>query len=393
MNGALRSPWRHANSCRPSSRRGLWVLLAAFVVASPAVAAAQTTGSSFGGGSFSRRSSSTSAHGSGWGSSSSSSPSSGFTSSRRSSPSTGTSSSSWSSSGSGGSTYSGGSYTPTNPDGVYGTPGSGARKFAWFVLPILAVALLLIFMRGGRAKPQVVIQRRGSRTERMDVSVLQIAMDWRVRSFVQLELERMARSGDTASDAGLARLLRNVALLLRRCESAWRYAHVRNMTPTDDPEAAEQVFRSAVADARTRFRHEIVRSFAGSRTETAGPAKFDRQADGEGFVVVTLAVATWREITDVLQVSDLASLRDLLQQYVGIDGSTMGALEVVWSPAKEDDRMSSAELETLYPELQPIQGPCLGKTFCDHCGGPFAKELAACPHCGAPNAPAGTGPT
>jgi len=55
----------------------------------------------------------------------------------------------------------------------------------------------------------------------------------------------------------------------------------------------------------------------------------------------------------------------------------------VWSPAAEDDRMSSAELEVLYPELERVRGSMrVGRVYCDHCGGPYPAELLACAHRG-----------
>jgi hypothetical protein len=50
----------------------------------------------------------------------------------------------------------------------------------------------------------------------------------------------------------------------------------------------------------------------------------------------------------------------------------------------EQDRMSSAELEQLYPELALIDPQRIaGKTACAFCSGAFPMELLRCPHCGA----------
>ena len=63
----------------------------------------------------------------------------------------------------------------------------------------------------------------------------------------------------------------------------------------------------------------------------------------------------------------------------------MVALEVVWSPAAENDRMSTAELEQFYPEMKLIDPNSIaGRVFCAYCNGPFPAELLNCPHCGAP---------
>jgi hypothetical protein len=58
---------------------------------------------------------------------------------------------------------------------------------------------------------------------------------------------------------------------------------------------------------------------------------------------------------------------------------------VIWTPAEENDRMSSAELEARYPSLTKLPSrPAAGRVFCTYCRGPFAAELPKCPHCGAP---------
>lgn len=55
----------------------------------------------------------------------------------------------------------------------------------------------------------------------------------------------------------------------------------------------------------------------------------------------------------------------------------------------ETDRMSTAELEVLYPELRRIEEHTIGgRVFCGYCGSPFAQELSRCPHCGGPAADA-----
>ena len=71
--------------------------------------------------------------------------------------------------------------------------------------------------------------------------------------------------------------------------------------------------------------------------------------------------------------------------YACMSETMMLALEVVWSPAAENDRMSTAELEQFYPEMKLIDPNSIaGRVFCAYCNGPFPAELLTCPHCGAP---------
>ena len=84
-------------------------------------------------------------------------------------------------------------------------------------------------------------------------------------------------------------------------------------------------------------------------------------------------------------VTNANEVRHLLDQVIALDGESLAVLEVIWSPADDADRMSTAELEVLYPDLRRINEETVaGRVFCAYCAAPFAKELNTCPHCGAP---------
>ena len=61
------------------------------------------------------------------------------------------------------------------------------------------------------------------------------------------------------------------------------------------------------------------------------------------------------------------------------------AIEIVWQPSDDADRLSSIELEAKYPapDLIPLPNSLVGKVFCPWCGGIYPAELVSCPHCGA----------
>ena len=81
----------------------------------------------------------------------------------------------------------------------------------------------------------------------------------------------------------------------------------------------------------------------------------------------------------------LVASRRLLDGLSTLSPQEVVALEVVWTPADENDRMSSAELEARYPSLTKLPArPPAGRVFCAYCRGPFAAELPKCPHCGGP---------
>ncbi|MGE0784839.1 MAG: DUF1517 domain-containing protein [Sandaracinaceae bacterium] len=219
----------------------------------------------------------------------------------------------------------------------------------------------------------------------VDISAIRLGIDWRARRDVQARLEQLARSGQTSTPAGLANLLRETVLQLRRAELAWLYASVANYHPMSAA-VAEGIFRQLATDSRSKFQKELVRNADGSTSTTDAGHQVAQATEGEGTVVVTLIVAARREIIDVHQMDNAEALKRLLDDMVAVaNPASLVAIEVVWSPAAENDRMSTAELEQFYPDLKKIDERSIaGRVFCMYCKGPFAMELLTCPHCGAP---------
>jgi uncharacterized membrane protein len=316
-----------------------------------APASAQDTGSSFGGGDFS---------GGGGGSYD--------TGGSSSSDYSGSSSSDWGSSSSG--------------SGGGGGSMSGGAVLMLFLLfgVIIFIAARASEHRGGRLRRVVA----DVEDDEIDVSAISLGIDWRARRELQARFAELAATGDVKTKEGRVRLLREVTLLLRRAEQAWLYAGVVNHSLASR-ETAEASFRHAAADARARYKKELVRADEGGVRRTEPGEQTARRTEGEGVVVVTVVVAARREIVDVDIAADARSLRQLLSIMSSMVAHQLAALEVIWSPSAENDRMSTAELETLYPELAKIDERSIaGRVFCTYCSGPFAAELMKCPHCGAP---------
>jgi len=382
---------RFSASIGPSlSRAALCLALSACLLA-PLSASAQRTGGSFGGGSFhssgSSSSSSPSYHSSPSSSTSSSSGSSGFRSSSSSGSSSGSSYSD-SSSGGGPSAVS----PPTRLEklvGIWAGPLVG-------LVCVLIVGGFAFYLRPGgsrRARRAEIQLGRSSTTSSqisswmgMDVTAISVALDSSSRRFVQQRLMALAKDGDTDTPAGLAQLCRQTSKLLREVSPAWLYAGAKNYDPMD-AEVAERTFRALATDFRARFRHEVVRAEGGDVREASAPEQRARPEEGEGLAVVTMIVAARTELFDLADPRSVDELQIALTALGMLADGALVALEVVWSPAEENDRMSSAELEMLYPELGKVDESRLaGRVVCASCAGPYAAELGACPHCGAPPA-------
>ena len=300
--------------------------------------------------------------------------------------------------GGGGGSYGGGggSYGGGYSGGSYSGGGGGGSLPCTCSVPLFIVVVIIMIAlksRGATSGATGGMPSHGSRGwGEVDISAIRLGVDWRARRDLQAHLERLARSGQTGTPAGLANLLRETVLGLRRAELAWLYASVANYHPMSAA-MAEGIFRQLGMDSRSKFRQELVRNADGqSTTQEAGELRAHPN-EGEGTVVVTLIVAARREILDIHNVQDASALKALLADMTAVaNPQSLVAMEVIWSPAAENDRMSSAELEQFYPELKKIDERSIaGRVFCGYCRGPFAMELLNCPHCGAP-APRGGQP-
>ncbi|MCZ7679304.1 MAG: DUF1517 domain-containing protein [Sandaracinaceae bacterium] len=106
-----------------------------------------------------------------------------------------------------------------------------------------------------------------------------------------------------------------------------------------------------------------------------------RSEEGEGMLVVTLLIGSWHDALPLGEARDRGSLDALLATFVFADA--LDGLEVIWSPAEENDRMSSYELERCYPELVRLDdAAAVGTVRCGHCAAARPRELRSCPQCG-----------
>lgn len=226
-----------------------------------------------------------------------------------------------------------------------------------------------------------------------DVSMLQIALDGRARKFVQGELARIAKIADTATADGRMTMLREVGLLLRRARDAWVYGGAVN-EPMRSLQGTKAAFDQHVADTRAKFRHETIRNTDGTVTTADAPTSIPRSHEGDGLILVSIIVAARSELFTVRHIADGEDLRKALEAASHRPDADLIAIEIVWQPSEDADRLSSIELEAKYPPpaLIPIRGALVGKAFCTYCSGPYPAELVTCPHCGAPSAGRPTDP-
>lgn len=258
---------------------------------------------------------------------------------------------------------------------------SDSGSIGWVLWVV--IALVILIMIASRLSNVNVREHAPRSMAAMDVSVVTLAIDWRARAAVQKELARLARTADTSTREGRSLLLREAVSSILHAEVSWLYAGASDYTCNLSPQRAEQIFRTAASKAKTRYKKETLRNVEGAKSESTVDSAA-RPHEGAGVVVITLVVAARRELPDVRNVRDAGRLKTTLRSFAALSPYELAAVEIVWSPAEEQDRMSSAELEMLYPELVKIDPASIaGRVFCKSCAGPYAAELLACPHCGA----------
>src|SRR5690606_879877 len=144
------------------------------------------------------------------------------------------------------------------------------------------------------------------------------------------------------------------------------------------PQQAQPTVQPRANGARARSQHELVRGGRGQTRGQRAPEMRAHAHEGQGTVVVTILLATRRPIQG-FAIPDANQIRNALSDRGALMPNHMVALEVVWSPAAENDRMSTSELEQNYPELKLIDPNSIaGRVFCAYCSGPFPMELLNC---------------
>ncbi|MCB9624802.1 MAG: DUF1517 domain-containing protein [Sandaracinus sp.] len=194
-----------------------------------------------------------------------------------------------------------------------------------------------------RARRRVVESRsrelRGGWDELVDVALISIALRGAAGERLQTMLPRVARG--LGSTRARHEALGVVVGALREAKDAWVFGRIVDHLPRAVGPARRDLERHA-SELRARYRHA-----RGSE---------DARADDESLVVVSMVVAARGTIEDARTVS-VERLDALLRGLCEISSDRLVALEITWSPTRAHDRLGSAELEVVYPELVRLADP------------------------------------
>jgi len=247
---------------------------------------------------------------------------------------------------------------------------------------VFLVAFGLFVWRGRRAPvlpDEPSPATRAASTGPFEVRRLSFAFDWTQRATIQSRLEQLAGAHDMDSAEGMHRAATQARDLLLSCVPAAQYATFQRHR-LDGPGAESQLARMTT-DLRARFSEETVNQAYRQQYGELRP----RREEGEGLVVVSMLIGATHHLPELPGQLDRAAVEQALRSALPGAPDDLVALEVIWSPSDDADRMSSAELEQFYPELQRLDDAGqVGRIACAYCRAPFPRELGRCPGCGAP---------
>lgn len=183
------------------------------------------------------------------------------------------------------------------------------------------------------------------------VAKLQVGLLSEARA-LQDDLNRIALAADTGSSQGLARLLQETTLSLLRHPDYWVYG------ASEDKQtrllAAEQEFNRFTLAARSRFSGETLsnvnRQLSQADPNPALMVKDPANVPGE-YIVATLVVAVQGHL-DLPDIRSSADLRQALSQIGAVSSDQLLAVEVLWTPQRSGETLTSDEMIAEYPELK-----------------------------------------
>jgi uncharacterized membrane protein len=237
----------------------------------------------------------------------------------------------------------------------YGSSGVGSFVGLLALLAVVVGVVVVLYVVY-RIRRRVMMAQEEKRNQ-VDVVNVQLGVQHGARA-VQERLKAMAESADTSTDEGLARIVREVALELRRCSERIEYGAL-GKEPGLRLLHAETRFGLLAGNARTKYDREVVRRDSSGTRKQQKEVKTDGLRDEDGdiavheFFVVTLILGL-RGLTlpdNLMGHQELDSLLTTLSQ---ASADHVVAVEVIWSPASLSDAMSRQEMELRYPELMTI---------------------------------------
>ncbi|MBF2066031.1 MAG: DUF1517 domain-containing protein [Calothrix sp. C42_A2020_038] len=263
----------------------------------------------------------------------------------------------------------GGGYYAPYPGGGFGFPfllpfwgiGGGFGSLLG-ILVFFAIANFLVqtfrrFASGGES-----YEEGNTPNPTVSVTKLQVGLLASARS-LQPELNHIAETADTNTDAGRAEVLQEVSLALLRHPEYWVYAG--SSTQQARLNSAEAEFNRLSLAERSKFTGETLSNVNNqlkgniatqealpSSGELDNPTRLISEGPGE-YIIVTLLAATLGKY-DIPTINSADELNQALRQIGSIPSDKLLAIEVLWTPQAPGDTLTSDDLLAEYPDLKLV---------------------------------------
>jgi len=244
---------------------------------------------------------------------------------------------------------------------VFGIGGGFGGIFTILIFFAIASFLVQTFRRvsGGGVEESEYSSNPAVSVTRLQVGLLAGARN------LQAELNQIAETADTNSEAGRAEVLQETTLALLRHPEYWIYAG--GSTQQARLEAAESQFNRLALAERSKFTEETLSNVNNQlraatpkgtlpATQNGGqldnPTRLITEGPGE-YVIVTLLAATFGKM-QLPAINNVDDLRQALRLIGSLPADKLLAFEVLWTPQAEGDTLTSDDLLAEYADLKRI---------------------------------------
>lgn len=194
-------------------------------------------------------------------------------------------------------------------------------------------------------------------TPKLSVAKVQVGLLAEART-LQDDLNRIARSADTSSSAGLAQVLQETTLSLLRHPEYWVYGAAESNQARLD--AAEAEFNRMALAERSKFTEETLSNVNNQLRQAEAKGELAKTASGElaasqpgEYIVATLIVGAEGDLK-LPKVTSSNDLRQAISQIGSVSGDRLLALEVLWTPQADGDTLSHDDVVMNYPKLSLV---------------------------------------
>ncbi|WP_293913349.1 DUF1517 domain-containing protein [Deinococcus sp.] len=172
---------------------------------------------------------------------------------------------------------------------------------------------------------------------------------------VKSALQQVAERGDPDTDAGLARMLQEAALVVLRHPERWVYGDVQRAQ--GDASRADAQLGSWATQARAAFTEQTTSNYQNRDPNSGFEHRPHTGKDEAGglYLAVTLGAATHAlGALPPAGSTDAKEVQAALQAVAGVTAGDLIRAEVIWSPDQEGEFLSEDEAIMKYPQAKKL---------------------------------------